>query len=157
MIRINFAGRLHRVYVGVDGLVHWGAYGGGSGAVAGYKGPTSDLGEAAAAAVAATGEPPVTIRGHLGVAAEGLTVAGGLAVCPEVYTDGNRLTFEARWSDGKVRQKVMSADDFRSIQEWQVIDTQPAEMAISGEPGPAVTDEHIVEVAVTEIKKRLES
>ena len=138
MIRINFAGRLHRAYVGADGLVHWGAYN-GSGDILGFKKPLGDL----------------------GVPGAGLTVAGGLAVCPEVYTDGNRLSFEARWSDGKVRQKVMSADDFRVIQEWQVIDTQPAEMAISGEPGPAgppgeaVTEAQVRAWAADEIEKRL--
>jgi hypothetical protein len=159
VIRINFAGRLHRVYVGVDGLVHWGAYA-GSGGILGFKGGLSDLGQAAE--LAAKGEAPDNVEGHLGAAAPGLTVVGGLAVCPEVWTDGNRLSFEARWVDGKARQKVMSADTFAAIQDWQVIDTEPAELPVAGEPGPAgppgqtVTDVHIAEVAVAAMRAELQ-
>lgn len=158
MIRLNFAGKIHRMYVGADGLVHWGAYPGGSGQIVGYVGGLGDLGHPDVAAtltdLAASGEP---MRGHLGLPqAEGLVqtdlaVVSGLAVCPEVYVDGNRLSIEARWSDGLVRQRVMSADTYHPVTDWQTIDTEPDEMAPSGTP--PVTDTHIEEVSLKAVAK----
>lgn len=104
MIRLNFAGKIHRLYVGVDGAVHWGAYGGGSGMIEGYRGPLGSLG-----------------------VPDGLTVTGGLAVSPEVYNGVNRLSVECRWSDGGTRQTVVDADSFHIITPWTSIDTTPAE------------------------------
>lgn len=157
MIRLNFAGKIHRMYVGADGLVHWGAYPGGSGNIVASVGGLGDLGHPDVAAtltdLAASGEP---MLGHLGqpqvegVAAT-LTVTGGLAVCPEIWTDGNRLSVEALWSDGQVRQRVMSADTYHPLSGWDVIDTEPAEMTPSG--APPVTDVHIEEVSLKAVAK----
>lgn len=158
MIRLNFAGKIHRMFIGEDGLVHWGAYPGGSGQIVGYVGGLGDLGHPDVAAtltdLAAASEP---MRGHLGQPeveglAAPLTVVGGLAVCPEVYSDGNRLSVEARWSDGQTRQRVMNADTYHPVTSWEVIDTEPAEMVPPSVTQP-VTDAHIEEVSLKAVAK----